>query len=387
LEWRRDYTCDAFRFLVRIDAVSGKRTSKPWLWGVVASAALHLAVVWWVPRRAAPNVAEPATTIELSLIEHASLADEVADNVGVSDPAPPAPKSSRARPQRSEPAATGAAVASTAVSDATTATESAEIEPVQATAPVETAANVPNASLAPRAVAQAWLGHSERRCPEPLATERCASETDAGSADVTAQPVGPTREVPLRRRPDGSYEYESDAFTAVIAPDGSVQFEDRLGEGTLGPVGLYDDDTHEVRVGVMLTINFDFDDFVEKVLLDKSLYPAAKARFIEQTQALRAELSAKYYAAGAARAHLTLHRELMRVLRDDTLDARNKRLAVFMVWDDCAQDEQGTQAQHAVERFIREHMPQGSTLGYSADELLALNAQRAGARPFAPYAN
>jgi hypothetical protein len=125
---------------------------------------------------------------------------------------------------------------------------------------------------------------------------------------------------------------------------------------------------------------------VEKVLLDRTLYPHAKARFIEQTRALRNELAAKYERQGAARANMTVHREFLRVLRDDALHPREKRAVIFALWNDCAEDDAGTQAQHAIERFIREHMPQGSALGYPAEELLAFNARRAGSRAFAPYA-
>jgi hypothetical protein len=272
----------------------------------------------------------------------------------------------------------------------TAAAELAAKRAPQVAAAPAVVAGATTVSLTPRAAAEAWLGRTATVCGEPVREQRCAGteavpglgiDARAGSAALAS-----VREVPLRRRADGSYEYESDAFKAVIEPDGSVDFEDRLGEVSIGPLVGYDSDRDDARFGLNLTVNFDFDDFVEKVLLERSLYPAAKARFIEQTQALRSQLAAEYNRRGAVRAHITLHRALMRVLRDDALAPRDKRSAIFTLWDDCAEDDQGTEAQHAIERFVREHMPRGSALGYPDEELVALNAQRAGRRPFAPYA-
>jgi len=82
---------------------------------------------------------------------------------------------------------------------------------------------------------------------------------------------------------------------------------------------------------------------------------------------------------------LRLRGRLIAIVEDPARSASERRRAVFALWNDCADDEVGRRAQRAVEAFICERMPRGSALGYGAQEIAALDLQRAGRRPFRPY--
>lgn len=56
------------------------------------------------------------------------------------------------------------------------------------------------------------------------------------------------------------------------------------------------------------------------------------------------------------------------------------------LWNDCADDETGSEAQRLIEQWVRLYLPRGSALGYEESELERLNQQRIGKRVFAPYA-
>jgi hypothetical protein len=357
------------------------------LLGATVSGALHLALAWWMPRHTTREAPQLPRMVELSVLEQPVVGPTHQGETSAAESPPREPVKTHARRVGAAAKSQPGPPETAAVLDPARQLQIAATEPARLIAQ-PSAPKAPSTVLTPQAVAASWHADGRLSCRAPVAASECSSSTNPQSAPgVAGEGVdGSSRDTALRRRSDRSYEYESDAFTAIIEKDGRVRFEDRLGETTLGPTLGYDSDTKDVRIGVTVTSNFDLDDFVEKVLLERTLYPHAKARFIEQTRALRNELAARYDREGAARADMTVHREFLRVLRDDALHPREKRAVIFALWNDCAEDDAGAQAQHAIERFIREHMPQGSGLGYPAEELLAFNAQRAGARAFAPYA-
>lgn len=75
------------------------------------------------------------------------------------------------------------------------------------------------------------------------------------------------------------------------------------------------------------------------------------------------------------------------IVADAGLTAQQKRVQVFALWNDCADDETGSEGQRAIEQLVRLYMPRGSALGYAPRELDELNGQRMGRRVFDPYAS
>jgi hypothetical protein len=173
----------------------------------------------------------------------------------------------------------------------------------------------------------------------------------------------------LHRQLDGSYTYRGPLFAARIAKDGSVSIEDAA----------------VVQPGPMpLMGTFDLTDAVDSAR-GKPLYPAEKRWFMEQTAGLRAELAARDRSATLSRGRLQLRAQFEHILADAEISAAQKRAEVFALWNDCADDETGTEAQRLIEQLVRLHMPRGSELGYASNELDQLNRRRIGRRVFAPY--
>jgi hypothetical protein len=175
------------------------------------------------------------------------------------------------------------------------------------------------------------------------------------------------REPPkLTREADGGYSFKGRVFQARIESDGHVAFVDKP------PVGV-----NAMPFGG----TFDLTDATSK----GELYPAERRWFLEQTEQLRDQLAQTARVQELARLRRSLEHELDGVLDSASLDAARKRAAVFAIWQDCGEDSDAERTRKIVEAFVRRRMPQGSDMGFSADELAKLNASRSGLRSFAPY--
>ena len=178
------------------------------------------------------------------------------------------------------------------------------------------------------------------------------------------------REPPaLKRASDGSYSFTGLVFHAQIAPDGQVTFAD-------APV---------VRSGpIPIAGGFDISDAVEKYLLGKEIYSAEKRWFLDQTAELREQLAAAGRASEDARAKREVERALERIV-DSAQSPREKRDAVFALWEDCGDDADSAAIRRVVEDFVRRRMPQASDLGFSPNELQEKNRTRPPHFRFDPY--
>jgi hypothetical protein len=130
----------------------------------------------------------------------------------------------------------------------------------------------------------------------------------------------------------------------------------------------------------------DLNSFVEHVVVGDQINTSEKRRFMQSTAALRERLAASAEAQNVKRAKVSLQGALQHTLARAELSAVQKRLAVFELWDDCANDQTGSDAQVLIETFVRRHMPQDGPLGYSEAELAQLNRGKISRRTFAPYA-
>ncbi len=177
----------------------------------------------------------------------------------------------------------------------------------------------------------------------------------------------------LHRQADGSYLYRDAAIAAQIGVDGQVRFGDvyNLEYNPLNPLKV--------------SGNFELNDFVEHDLLGHQVNSSQKSWFLEQTQGLRRQLADAFAAQDAMRTRRMLEQELQNILVAAALDAAHKRAAIFTLWQDCGDDADTRRNRGIVEAFVRTHMPRGSGLGFSDDELEQLNRARASLPRFEPY--
>jgi hypothetical protein len=166
------------------------------------------------------------------------------------------------------------------------------------------------------------------------------------------------KELKLKPQSDGSYAYDAPSFSAIVTPDGRVSFEDKIQ---------------------------DLNAVVER-MVGVQVNTAEKRRFMESTAALREQLADAAEAQNQRRAKVTLRHTLEVLIGDARKSLTQKRAIIFGMWDDCASDASGSEAQAAIEHFVRERLPRDSALAYSATELAQLNQRRVSRRVFDPYA-
>lgn len=224
----------------------------------------------------------------------------------------------------------------------------------------------PSARSCRRAFADAALGCDDAA---PSAGERLQRSLDDAATRIPHLAPRPPPEI--KRDTNGDYHYEGTAFTGLIRRDGTVSITDRA---------------NIQSAPIPLGGTFDLYDAIEKHVLGKELYSAEKRWFLEHTAELRHTLSDAAHATRLAQGSLRLRGRLEAIVRDGSLPDARKRELVFELWDDCAPDGVGEQAQRVVEQFIRERMAAGSPLAYDSAELARLNRGRASVRAFDPYA-
>lgn len=71
-------------------------------------------------------------------------------------------------------------------------------------------------------------------------------------------------------------------------------------------------------------------------------------------------------------------------------DPTRRRLALFELWDDCAEGDDGPgqagqRARAMIVGWIRTHLPAGSPTAYTDEEIAALHARRTSKQAFTPY--
>jgi hypothetical protein len=154
--------------------------------------------------------------------------------------------------------------------------------------------------------------------------------------------------------------FEGPSFRATITSEGRVRFEDKI---------------------------VDLNTFVERVVIHMQINTAEKRRFMESSAELREQLADEAERGYQTRSLVTLERTLSKLLGDPKLSLVQKREHIFALWDDCASDARGSEAQAVIENFVRLYLPQGSALAYGTAELTRLNRRRIGRRVFDPYAS
>jgi hypothetical protein len=176
---------------------------------------------------------------------------------------------------------------------------------------------------------------------------------------------------PLKSLGADGYAYDGPSFSAHIALDGSVDFDDKFLRDFKGLSG-----------------GFDVTDMIMKSK-KQDPYRYEKEKFMEETASLRNKLRASMRRAQLERSLASLPIRLQATWDDTTRTARERRNAIYTTWREAAgSDEElgpaGAQARAIIERFVREHLPDGSPDAFTPDELKRY-ANRPGALKFDPY--
>jgi hypothetical protein len=258
-----------------------------------------------------------------------------------------------------------------------------------------------------------------------------------------AETAGAEARYPLRPRADGQgWTYENPRFTANIALDGTVTFDDTHIDFRASPVPLPDplyerwyggphvtersqaetptaateptlpvygsaaftrpSDVPGVAIDRMgqpdppsmrrLPLQpdifgagwrFDVTDEVMR-LHDEDPYRQQKADFLTATFEMRSGLAARAHDANIRLALGALPDHLDMIWRDPGMAPAEKRQVLFALWQETSDTQEGQEARRVIETFIRTNLPPGSPYAYSAAELARYRAEEAPAR-FDPY--
>lgn len=200
-------------------------------------------------------------------------------------------------------------------------------------------------------------------------------------APAPSTPNGSEAPSTRTRHHDGGTTIERSGFTARIAADGTMSFDDRtFGVGiasspVTGPVGV---------------IQFDLTDIVMRwVGEDPYLYE--KLSMLESTRPARQRLKARHDARVMREALDALPSYLGAIWSTDAWSIETRRAILFALWDEAAEGgnplvaEGGAEARRQITHFIAGVLPAGSPEAFTPAELAAYNARRMSAERFAPY--
>lgn len=238
----------------------------------------------------------------------------------------------------------------------------------------------------------------------------------------------------VTRNGDGGYTYRNRraGFTATIHPDGRVTFKDRivsspnvklpfgidlhggtpnipdatmpsntlvrpqdlgsLGDDPLVKNGSYGPPPMLVTVGGRMGGVSD--------LAQATRYAAAKQRFLDATEQLRAKLSREHRRETERVALANLERDLEAIWALADTPASVRRETIFERWDDCeepprsadasaedqARGRAGMAARLRIESWIRTRLPPRGANGFTERELDDMNARKKSRVRFDPYA-
>ena len=199
--------------------------------------------------------------------------------------------------------------------------------------------------------------------------------------------IGPYR---LQPKPSGGYRAVTDQFTAFVAADGAVTFEDKprlpgvavIPALVLGALLENPDEhrrfpqDHAKQVASRPNLLLADDD------LRDDPHHAKKMQFIDMTAHFREGLQRRND-TGALRA---FRRTVEAAASDIKLPPRQRRQNLYELWAECDDSERGAPAREVVESAARRHFPPGSAQAFTPDELARWNRSVSAGPRFDPYA-
>jgi hypothetical protein len=240
------------------------------------------------------------------------------------------------------------------------------------------------------------------RPPAGLVLERGA----AGDGGPRLEPIG-----------GGRLRHRDPRFTAIVAPDGSVEFRDptvtangdilgldlRSRRLKSGDGGLPRDNFSERALyphgpptaAMMVGVGFTFGGLADGPRGKR--HASAKLAFLEATEALRLRMAYAWHRDRLREAEAALISRLIQRWRDPSRGLADRKRDLFLAWDECDETsrdssplgelraEAGRSARAKIEALARLLAPPGGPSRYTPAELAALNARRRSVRPFDPY--
>jgi hypothetical protein len=203
------------------------------------------------------------------------------------------------------------------------------------------------------------------------------------------------------RRRDGKLVYKHKKFRAILHADGRMTFSDlpsmkpsRTGPpqaGMPGPTGGRGPGLAEGLIAAS----------------GQELYVKEKRQLMEWTYELRLQMAIDFAERNIEKRLKSLYRELMSSWHKSGGTPEERREDIFERWDECEESfapklpelladapasiddkrrEAGRAARDTIEEFVRTHLPEGSTDGFTPGELRRFNARRKSRAKFDPYA-
>jgi hypothetical protein len=170
-------------------------------------------------------------------------------------------------------------------------------------------------------------------------------------------------------------------FTAVVNPDGSIQFDDEGGSLWAGVDPI---------LGLAALLQFDATDGAMRAARFDPYLPQ-KLSLMKETFEERIAMRRVHDRMVMQRALDDLPRYLDAVWSERSWTAGDRRRILFALWDEAAEDGNellvagGTEARRLIEEFISYRLPPGSRYAFRTGELVQLNRIRTSRQSFAPY--
>lgn len=113
-------------------------------------------------------------------------------------------------------------------------------------------------------------------------------------------------------------------------------------------------------------------------------YMSERLGFMEATEELRERLEDEARAASGARSLRRARGQALKIWQDETRSVAARRRALFDLWDEQADGEEGAPTRAAVIAFIEEPRSFDTDIVFGAGELAVLNGQRTSLERFEP---
>jgi hypothetical protein len=204
------------------------------------------------------------------------------------------------------------------------------------------------------------------------------SRSPAPAGDAEAATLAKAEHDPeLHPSGGGTYTSDHETFTAHVARDGTVHFDDKPDVG----------DFHFAGIG--FAGRMSVDDWIMRRTTGQDPYSSAKRQWLDKTRDERAAIARMHRTEDLERAPELMQQNLV-AMWQRVRDPAARREALFELWDECAEGEgvagaAGERARAMVIGWIGSHLPRGQPGAFSADEIARLDARRASKQHFAPY--
>ncbi len=203
----------------------------------------------------------------------------------------------------------------------------------------------------------------------PTAEEAVAQTQEYLGAAAAAKTYITQRTFHLTPHTDGTLHWQGTGFEAIIHPDGSVSFSDHPGVDMDWGSG---------------SGRFDLTDMVMGGA-GQDPYAAEREWFMEHAESTIDRLEAQARTQQHTHSLTGVRSQLRTIWDDQSRSSADRRRAIFEVWDELADGEEGAPAREAVISFIRREIPDSSADSYTMIELARMNAHRQSAERFDPY--